>query len=75
MTKVELGSLTGLKPPQPSGDSGGGWVWWLVLMVVIVVLAMIWWRYRERIALKRRFREAGDRVKGMAGRMTRRPTG
>ena len=75
MTKVELGSQTGLKPPQPSGDSGGGWVWWLVLLVVIVVLAVIWWRYRERIALKRRFREAVDRVKGMAGRMTRRPTG
>ena len=75
LTKVELGSQTGAKPPQPSGDSGGGWVWWLVLLVVIVVLAVIWWRYRERIALKRRLREATGKVRSVARRVTRRPTG
>jgi serine protease AprX len=75
LTVVELGSQAGTEPPQPSDGGGGGWLWWLVLLVVIIVLALVHRRYRERIALRRRLREAGDRMKGMAGRMSRRPTG
>jgi serine protease AprX len=75
MTTVELGRSPG-EEPGPTEDGGaGGWLWWLVLVAVVILLVLVYWRYRERIALKRRLRTAGERAKSMAGRVSRRPTG
>jgi hypothetical protein len=43
-------------------------------MVVVAVLVLVYWRYRERIGLKRRLKGVGHKAKGLVGRVTRRPT-
>jgi membrane protein implicated in regulation of membrane protease activity len=59
-----------------TSDSGGGGVlWWLLLVLAVVVLALLYMRYRERIDLRRRVKDLGDRTKVLAGRVTRRSTG
>jgi serine protease AprX len=75
LTRVELGrDPGGQTAPDTASSAGIAW-WWLALVAVIVVLAIIWWRYRERIALRRRMTVVTKRVRSMAGRVRRRPTG
>ncbi len=75
MTKVELGGQGPSIDDQASGSGGAGWLWWLLLAVVIVVLALLYWRYRERIDLKRRAGRITQRARAAVGRVTRRSTG
>ncbi len=75
MTRVELGEQ-GQGGDGTASDTDGGWVtWWLLLVLVILVLAVVYMRYRERIDLRRRVKDLGDRTKMLAGRLTRRSTG
>ena len=50
-------------------------MWGLLLVLAVIVLAVVYMRYRQRIDLKRRVKDLRDRVKMLAGRMTRRSTG
>ncbi|MCK4970341.1 MAG: hypothetical protein KAS77_07435, partial [Thermoplasmata archaeon] len=75
MTRIELGEESQGVDDNTSDTGGGGVTWWLVLVLAVVVLAVLYMRYRERIDLKRRFKDLGDRTKTLVGRVTRRSTG
>jgi hypothetical protein len=75
MTVVELERGPGDGPGTSPDEGGGGSLWWAVLLLVVVVLALIIWRYRERLAVRRRLQRVRDGARALVGRVSRRPTG
>jgi serine protease AprX len=75
VTRIELGGQSQGVDDTTSDSGGGGVLWWLLLVLAVVVLALLYMRYRERIDLRRRVKDLGDRTKVLAGRVTRRSTG
>ncbi len=75
MTVVDLGRDPGGGPGTSPDDGDGPSLWQWLLLALIIVLAAVYWRYRERIALRRRLQSAADWARSVAGRVTRRPTG